>query len=384
VTDRMRILQLIPTLSVGGAERMVARLALHLRRWGHEVVVVSMYPPSGTWIEAELRSGGVALRFLGKRPGLDLRMWSRIAHEVSSFRPDVLHTHLYVLKYALPALAASRRCRVVHTLHSLADREVERPSRMLQAIAFRAGVLPVAIGEGVAASMWRTYRLSGVRIIPNGIPVSDYAPPPDARSELRAALGLGDSFVFASIAQFVPAKNHEALIRSFASARLRALGAHLLLAGDGERRPMLERQVRASGIEDRVHFLGVRSDVPRVLAAADAFILTSHFEGNPMSVMEAMAAGKPVLATAVGCIPELVTGGTGRLVPPGEEAALEAEMVGLAANPSAARAMGAVAARHARERFDDTVSSRAYERLYIEVAPWTRPAVPGAGGAAPA
>src|SRR5438552_862696 len=115
--SEMRILQIIPTLAVGGAERVVSLLARHLRRSGHETSVVSLYDPHGSWIEAELRADGVPVDFLGKHPGLDLRMIPRLARVVARFRPDVIHTHLYVLKYVLPALAASRRCPVVHTVH---------------------------------------------------------------------------------------------------------------------------------------------------------------------------------------------------------------------------------------------------------------------------
>ncbi len=363
----MRILHVIPTLVVGGAERMVARLAGHLHRWGHTVSVAVMYDPLHTWIEAELISAGIPLQFLGKQPGLDLAMIPRLARVIAGFRPDVLHTHMYVLKYCLPAMIGGR-CRTVHTLHSVAEEEVELASRLLQQVAFRAGVVPVAIGEGVAESMRSTYRLDPRHVIPNGIPVSDCAPPPGAREQVRSSLGIpADSPTFACIAQFVPAKNHEGLISAFASQRLRSRNAHLLLAGDGDRRPQLERQAREAGAADHIHFLGVRSDVPAVLAAADAFVLASRREGNPLSVMEAMAAGKPVLATAVGCIPELVPEGAGRLVRPGEPGSLEAAMFEIAGDLGLARMMGGVAARFARERFDDADMARAYERLYNAV-----------------
>src|SRR4051812_6926663 len=159
----MRVLQIIPTLWVGGAERVVSLLGRYLVRSGHAVGVISMFPARGTWIEEELRAAGVPLYFLGKRRGPDLRMIPRIARAIADFRPDVLHTHLYVLKYALPALAACRRFRVVHTVHNLAEHEVERSSRILQYVAFRAGVVPVAIGKAVAESMMRVYRLSALR-----------------------------------------------------------------------------------------------------------------------------------------------------------------------------------------------------------------------------
>jgi glycosyltransferase involved in cell wall biosynthesis len=364
----VRVLQLIPSLVVGGAERMVATLSRHLRRRGHTVAVVSMYPPFGTWIEAELRSEGVSLHFLGKKRGLDVRMVPRIARALHHFQPDVLHTHMYTLKYALPALALRRRCGVVHTVHTLASSELDRWSKLLQRVAFRAGVVPVAIGEAVAESLLAAYGRPAHRIIPNGIPVSDYVGPPGAREGVRTSLGIPpDAPIFVSVGMLNRAKNHETLLRAFASDRLRAAGAHLLLAGEGDLRRELEDLARALELSDRVRFLGVRTDVSSLLAAADVFVLASRREGNPLSVMEAMAAGKPVVATRVGCLPEMVPESAGRLVAAGDAAALEDAMVRLASAPPLARAMGSAAARVARERFDASRMADAYEEVYAEV-----------------
>jgi glycosyltransferase involved in cell wall biosynthesis len=361
----LRILQLAPALVVGGAERTVALLARELRRAGHTVAVVSMYPSCGSWIEEDLRREGIPLSFLGKHPGLDVRMVPRIARIIRSFRPEVVHTHMYALQYTFPSLAASWRCRAVHTLHSVAEREAHLPGRMLQQLAFRARVVPVAIGGAVAESVRRVYGLTAPAVIPNGIPVVDYAPAPGTRDQVRADLAIPRGApTFVSVGRLEEVKNTAAVLRAFASPRLDKLRAHLLLAGDGGLRAELERQAVALRIAERVRFLGVRTDIARVLAAADAFVLASRWEGNPLSVMEAMAAGKPVLAAAVGCIPELVPEGCGRLVAPGDEAALEAALFGAAADPVRARVQGEAAARHARERFDVAVMTRAYEVLY--------------------
>jgi glycosyltransferase involved in cell wall biosynthesis len=126
----------------------------------------------------------------------------------------------------------------------------------------------------------------------------------------------------------------------------------------------LERQIGAWGLRERVHLLGLRSDVPELLNAADVFVLSSDYEGNPLAVMEAMAAGKPVVSTAVGGVPELVEDGCGLLVPPLDAQALSKAMSHMLENPSARKSMGEKSARRAVERFDLKVMTEAYEDLY--------------------
>jgi glycosyltransferase involved in cell wall biosynthesis len=360
----MRILQVISTLGVGGAERMVASLARNLRRHGHAVAVVSLSGAQRNAVETALRSEDVSLHFLGARAGR-AALFREAARVVADFRPDVIHTHLGAMKYAM---AGWRRSRMIHTVHNLAEHDSAWKNRTLQWVAFRAGVVPVAIGEAVAATMRRMYGLSPC-IIPNGIPVASFASPPAARDETRVALGIPrDAPTFVTVARLMPQKDHATLVRALASARLRDLDARCLIVGDGELRPSLERLADELEVRDRVRFLGVRADVPQLLAASDVFVLSSRFEGNPLAVMEAMAAGRPVVSTAVGCVPELVDARTGELVPPGSPGALEAAMFRLASDPALARTKGAAAAGVAAERFDESVMVSAYERLYAGAA----------------
>ncbi|MDP2307728.1 MAG: glycosyltransferase [Pseudomonadota bacterium] len=361
----MRIVQLVPSLDVGGAERIVGLLARELARLGHTVTVISLFDPVGSWIEEELRAAGMPLHFLGKRPGLDLRMVPRLRRLLGDLRPDILHTHLHTLKYALPAWSGTRAGAVVHTVHNLAEHEVELTGRLVHHIAFRCGVEPVAIGDAVAASLRRVYRITPRHTIPNGIPVADYLAPAGARERVRAALAIpGDTPAFLTVGRLERQKDHAGLLAAFALPALRARGARLLLVGDGPERPALQEQARALGLGDRVAFLGVRTDVPHLLAAADVFVLASRWEGNPLVVMEAMAAGLPVVATSVGCVPELVSDRSGALVSSGDVPALAAAMEALAANPIRARELGAFGARVALERFDVAVMARAYATLY--------------------
>ncbi len=361
----MRVVQLVPSLDVGGAERMAALLALQLRTLGHDAALVSCYDPTGSWIEQELRAAGVPLRFLGKSKGFDRGLVPRLATALRELRPDVLHTHLHLLPYALPARALGhRRARVVHTLHNLAEHEVEPPIRLFQHVAFRAGVTPVCIGDAVARSFERTYRRPAGAVIPNGIPVARHAPPSGARAAVRAELGIDDARpLFLTAGRLNAQKNQALLVRAFADPAL--AHATLCIAGEGELRDALERQAAEAGRD--IRFLGVRRDLPRWMGAADAFVLPSDWEGNPLVVMEAMAAGLAVIATAVGCVPELVTEETGFLVPKGDARALAGVLARGAAAPGTLHARGAAGARVARERLDVSVMATSYVAVYASV-----------------
>ncbi len=159
-----------------------------------------------------------------------------------------------------------------------------------------------------------------------------------------------------------PQKNHRLLLDAFAAAAIP--GAHLLIAGEGDLRPELEARSAALGIATTVHFLGVRADVPRLFGAADALVMPSSWEGNPLVVMEAMAAGLPVVATRVGCVPELVSPDTGKLTEPGDRDGLAMAMTAMAGDLVRARRLGRAATLIANERFSSEAMARAYEALY--------------------
>lgn len=365
----MRVMQLIPSLHVGGAERIVALLSRSLQGMGHTVEVVALGPAAGSFLEENLRAAGVELRFLGKGPGLDLRAIPRLARALQAARPDVVHTHLHVLKYLLPARLRHRRCAVVHTVHNLAENEASPLDRRLQGRAFRGGVEPVAIGDAVAESMAAVYGRRPRHTIPNGIPTARFQAQAGTRGAVRAELGLpAGAPVLVTVGRLNVQKDQRLLLEAFADRRLAGLGARLLVVGDGELRGELEGRTAALGLADRVDFLGVRGDVPRLLAAADAFVLSSRWEGNPLVVMEAMAAGVAVVSTAVGCVPELVSAETGRLVPSGDAAALAGAMVEISQDLDAAHQLGVNGAGVAAARFDVSVMAQAYARLYEDLA----------------
>jgi glycosyltransferase involved in cell wall biosynthesis len=225
----------------------------------------------------------------------------------------------------------------------------------------------VAVAGEVARSLRALYGREPAATIPNGIALEDSAPP-GAGAEWRAANGFGaDDLLVLSVARLEPQKNPLGLIEAFRRALGGVPHAHLLLAGDGSLRDEAQRDLPA-----RVHLLGARTDVPALLAAADVFALASDWEGHPIAIMEAMAAGLPVAATAVGGVPELVEhNATGLLTPPRDMAALGAALAALAGDAELRRRMGK-AARERSAGFGVAAMASAYARLFEQVAERTR------------
>jgi glycosyltransferase involved in cell wall biosynthesis len=357
----IRVLEVLATLKRAGAERMAVSLACGLDRKRFEPAVVSLYGRFPQDFETELAECEIPVRRLGKRRGFDPRIYGRLAAVLREFRPAILHTHSYVLRYVFPTVMTSaRRAWVVHTVHNTASREVDLPGRALHRVAFRCGVFPVAVAREVARSFRQVYGFDPPAVIPNGVDVARLWRP-DARERWRKENGFAaDDVLLVSLARLDPQKNPLMLIDAFARAAANTSRCRLLMAGSGS---LLERARQAAPAG--VHLLGVRRDVPEMLSAADAFVLASDWEGNPMSVMEAMAAGLPVVATAVGGVPEVV-GEAGVLVAPGDVDALAAALKGICGDRALRERLGEkarlLAAEFGADRMIDSYS-RLFQRL---------------------
>jgi len=363
------VFQILPSLVVGGAERLVVHLMEHLSRERFSPVCICLESPLGTHYEARVQASGTPLYFLGKGAGASWRVLQQLDALFRQYRPTVVHTHIIGLNYAYPLMFRYHTPARVHTVHSLAQHEVGvRIGAWVRILAFRyriGHVVPVAVAEDVRTTIRQLYGYLDAPLIPNGIPTDEYAPDPNRRRRWRQRHGLEpEAIVLTHVGRFAPPKNHALLIEAFAQVRAHT-PLYLLLVGGGELEDAVRQQVAGLGLQERVRFLGVRADVPAILNASDLFVLSSRWEGNPLSVMEAMAAGLPVVSTAVGGVPELVREGeTGLLVPSGDAAALARALQALVDDPARREAMGKAARQHAITHFDIRHTVRQYEALY--------------------
>ena len=363
---RTRVLHVVPELAPYGLENIVAYLTCDIDRGRFEPAVVSLYGASGDGLEDRLADAGVQVFHLDKKRGFDGRMFSRFARVLRQFRPHVLHTHNYALRYTYVPALWHRVPVQVHTVHNVAQKEVDRLGRALQQIAFRWGVVPVAIAQEVAATIRDVYGVPERALIPNGISVRSFQACAARGEQWRRREGFGpDEILCLCVGRLAPQKDHTTLLQAFAAGPAKNPRARLLLAGEGPLREDIERQIQALGLGERVRLLGRRMDVPDMLAAVDLFAIASRWEGNPLAVMEAMSAGVPVIATRVGGVPELVSDGeTGILVAPGEPAILASAICRLLDDAARRAAMGRLAMQKAERSFDARVMSLAYQQLY--------------------
>jgi glycosyltransferase involved in cell wall biosynthesis len=328
-----------------------------------EVQVISLYDRCGSRLEETLERRHIPVWHVGKHRGIDLSVISRLVRLVGRLRPDVIHTHMHTLYYVLPAAKIAAVPVFVHTIHNVADRDANRLGRILGGMAFRAGVVPVAIAEAVRRTVEKTYRLRNVPVILNGICVSDFDWTENERADCRGENNISeDTLLFVTLARVCHQKGIDILLEAFRNLTGRCKASALWIAGDGPLRTQLAQAAR--GLSN-VRFLGARSDVRRLLAAADVFVLPSRYEGNPMALMEAMAARKPVIATAVGGVPELLRENQhGLLVQPESPEKLAEAMISLASDRDARVRMGESAGEWARCHFTSSNMATAYMKLY--------------------
>jgi len=350
----------------GGGEQVAIHILRNMDRSRFEPMAISFFDRVGAEGERLLENDGINVSYLGKRLGPDVRMVWRIHETLKRREPDVVHTHLRCLRYALPALVASRgSLTAVHTVHNLAQREVIRGDQLLYRFAFRRlGVTPVAIADAVHKSIQEVYQVSAP-LIRNGVPVSQYQGTYEMRLKWREQHQIApDEIVFVNVARLSPQKNQRLLLNAFARVASRHRPLRCLLVGSGPLESELRQQAEALSLQNKVRFLGQREDIREILAASDVGVLSSDWEGNPLSVMEIMASGKPMVGTAVGGVPELVLPGTGFLVSAGDVVAFADAMEQLVCDPDQRARMGAAGAELAQRHFSVSTMTRQYESLY--------------------
>jgi glycosyltransferase involved in cell wall biosynthesis len=350
----------------GGAEYMLLHLAEELRARGYGICPV--LPAKGVgWLGREFRARGFEPEAFHLRRPLDWRCVTGIAEVLRRRKVDVVHSHEFTM--AVYGAAATRwwgRQPLIVTIHG----GPHPLTHWRRGLAFRWAMRRSRATVAVSDATRRRF-VEGLGVAPDAIGVvhNGIRPPaPGRRAPVRAELGVSDdTALLVSVGNLYPVKGHAVLLRALVQ-----LAEHtdlprwrVALAGRGQEAEPLKAFAREHGLAERVTFLGHRDDVPDILAAGDLYVMPSLSEGLPLSLLEALFAEKPVVASAVGGIPEVVTDGeSGRLVPPNDPPALAGALAELLRDPRRARSLAGAGLRRAREAFTLEHMTTEYERLY--------------------
>jgi glycosyltransferase involved in cell wall biosynthesis len=374
--QKIKVLYVIGTLEVGGSEMQLVQLVTRLDPRRFEVALCAL-SSGGPYLEM-LTGAGIPVKIIGyeglrifRYPHRVIAQLVRLVTFMRHMRPDIVHGFLF-WAYVIGTLAAraARVPIVIASRRSLGHFKANQPHYLaVERIANRMTDLVIANSEAVKQDAMRQEKLPAQKVIViyNGIDTGGFARSPD--HDLRRSLGLeGCAPLVGVVANFIRYKGHDVFLDGWASVVKKCPTGMALFLGEGPERSDVESRVKAMGLGARVRFLGVREDVPALLAIMDLVVHPSWQEGFSNAILEAMAAGKPVVATAVGGSPEAVVHGqTGLLVPTGDSQALAEAMVWIVEHPAEAARFGEAARRRVAEHFDVARMVRQYEGVYTSL-----------------
>lgn len=382
---QINVMQIILDLKRAGAQEVARTLAEHLQTNGCTVTVCAFQDGP---MRAEIEKLGVKVEILS-RPRYSVvslpkflaemrRIQRELAQLIETHHIDVAQTHiLEVLDFLVLTLKHKANLGVV--LWTMQNAEFLPTGKHhligLKRLAYRllyrllASRVDgfIAVSDEVRQSLLKQLGPIQDKIftICNAVDLEPFERPGD-KMALCAQLGLNaQAHLIATVGRLTEQKGHRYLIDAAASVVSTYPNAHLLFIGDGKLRSELQQQAQQAGLLQNIHFLGIRGDVPNLLAAVDLFVLPSLWEGLSVALLEAMAAGKPIVATAVsGTIEAMIHGETGLIVPPRDSRALADAIVQCLSNPAQARAMGQAAKQHVQMNFSAQKQAGEHVALY--------------------
>ena len=352
-----RILILITTLTFGGAETQVVRLATELKTRGWKVCVVCMVKP--TAYMSQLEEQHIPVHSLDMKRGVaDVRAIFRLASLIRDFRPDIVHCHMFHAN--LLGRITRLFCRMpalVSTAHNFRETSENDGPTWHKELLYRI-TDPLADKTTIIcnAAFERYVRVGAVprrkfQMIPNGVDTDHFTRSQERREKAREALGLSSEFAWLAVGRLVKQKDYPTLFRAL--ELLKQGQFVVLLAGNGPLEKELREECRKRGLERQVRFCGAREDILDLYNAADAFVMSSEFEGLSAALLEAASIGLPAVVTNVGGNADVVLNeSTGYVVPPAAPKELATAMHQLMAlSPERLKTMGDAARQFCHEQF---------------------------------
>ena len=368
--SRIHVMHLLPSLNIGGMENGIVNVTNRIDRQRFKVSICCINELGP--MASRIGEGAATLLCLEQGPGLSPALFKTLFGILRTRDVDILHTHNhYTSVYGVPAGRAAG-IRVICGLHGFGrNLRATRPrKKRVDAILCHLAHHVACVAKQLEDMVCSDFHVPGRKVttIINGVDCHRFACPPAARDRLRVELGVRDSdLVIGSVGRLSYEKNYGLLLDAAAGVLTR-FPIRVLLVGDGPETDSLRSQAASLGLEDRVIMPGERRDVPELMSAMDVFVLPSLIEGLPNTVLEAMCAGLPVVATSVGGTPDVVAHGvSGFLVPSNNAAALGEALESLLGDGDLRREMGLSGRRLAQTKFSMERMVREYEALYERV-----------------
>jgi glycosyltransferase involved in cell wall biosynthesis len=358
--EKIKVIQIVPQFGLAGAEIMVENLTVTLVKDNFDVCVVSLYDYHSA-ITERLENQNISVYYLGKKKGPDVKIIYRLYRLLKKEHPNVVHTHLYSMPYVIPAAILAKIPVRIHTIHNIAKKEVGSFQRRINKFFYKyCKVIPVSISPLVKKTIVEEYGFldNQVPMIYNGIDLKKCIP----KQEYSNKNGIINIL---HIGRFAEQKNHIGLIESFKIVHDNAPNTVLNLIGTGTLEKEVKNKVRELNLDPCVKFLGLQSNVYPYLNEADIFVLPSLWEGMPITLIEAMATGLPIVATKVGGVSDIIENNvTGLLVDTNIEQ-IAGALLKLIKDKEMREKMGK-AAKVASKRFSAQKMARKYAKLYMQ------------------
>ena len=366
----MRLAIVVDSLRVGGAQKLISTFAANASAYGITPVIVRLREDSASVVLDPIREAGVEVVTMQAGSLFNQRRLKRLTDFFKLEKIDLIQTHLYYSNILGSIAANQTGVPVIATLHSVAT-PAGWKNNILQLIEdyclnqYATRIL--AVGNMVAQAHVRRYKDRKLDVIINGIPKLQPVQNQE-RDRLRHEItGNGSKQIIVTVGRFSRAKGYEDLIQAFKLLHKKDVQPVLLMVGAGTMVDTIKEQIESNRLSHSVILAGERNDVPQLLASSDVFASSSHREGLPLAVLEAMMAGLPVVATSVGDIPNVVTSDTGVIVPPHQPAKLAAALEDLLKHPEKRKAMGKAAQVRAWNEYSVDAWMKKHVALYEDV-----------------
>ncbi|SRR6266496_1929650 len=363
----IRLVILIDSLKTGGAQRLISAFVSRATEYDIDPVVISLHEDASPAIREAIEVSGTRLITMPANSLFSIQRLKGLIDYLKKEKIDVLHTHLLYANILGSIAGSLANVPVVCTLHSThIEKRWLRHKRVEDFCLRHFATRIIAVGNVVATAHRGRYKGRAFDVIPNGIPEPETISS-QALSRVRNELGVDGHPIVITVGRLERAKGYGDMIEAFKLLQQKQSNSVLLMVGSGSLRDSIRSQIESLDLKQSVILAGERQDISQLLASSDVFASSSHREGLPLSVLEAMMAGLPIVATSVGDIPNVVTKETGVVVPPHQPEMLAEALNDLLKNPGKRRAMGKAAKDRAMQEYSLDVWMKRQVKLYEDV-----------------